>query len=106
MLISSLLHFKTPLKLVILRNALYNTFNAQPFWTLCFALRNWLHTSLIRVTVRECLFDNAMSWCIAYGCDNTTHKSLPGVSFHRLPLNNPPLLKQVYILYQLVREIT
>ena len=39
-----------------------------------------------------------MPWCIAYGCDNSTHKSLPGISFHRLPLNNGPLLKQVRLL--------
>ena len=36
----------------------------------------------------------AMPWCIAYGCDNTTHNSLPGVSFHRLPINNPQLLTE------------
>ena len=36
-----------------------------------------------------------MHWCIAYGCDSTTDKSLPEISFHHLPINNPPLLKQV-----------
>ena len=36
-----------------------------------------------------------MPWRIAYGCDNVTHKSSSGVSFHCLPLNNPPLLKQI-----------
>ena len=36
-----------------------------------------------------------MPWCSAYGWDNSTHKSLPGVSFHCLLLNNTPLLKQV-----------
>ena len=33
-------------------------------------------------------------YCIAYDCDNT-QRNAPGVSFHRLPLKKPSLLKQV-----------
>ena len=35
-----------------------------------------------------------MPYCVAFGCDNSTDKVCPGVSFHRLPVKNPPLLKQ------------
>jgi len=38
-----------------------------------------------------------MPFCIAYKCDNDTHDAPADVSFHRLPLTKPDLLKQVII---------
>ena len=40
-----------------------------------------------------------MPYCVAYGCDNDTHDGAPcEVSFHRLLLKKPALLKQVSIV--------
>ena len=36
-------------------------------------------------------------FCIAYGCDNHQRSASSEVSFHRLPLKKPALLKQVRI---------
>ena len=36
-----------------------------------------------------------MPYCIEYGCDNDTHDAPREVSFHRLALKKPTLLKQV-----------
>ena len=41
-----------------------------------------------------------MPYCVAYGCDNDTHDAPREVSFHRLPLKKPALLKQVIIKAQ------
>ena len=36
-------------------------------------------------------------FCIAYGCDNDKQSAPEGTNFHRLPLNNSSLLKQLRI---------
>ena len=36
-------------------------------------------------------------FCIGYGCDNHQRSASSEVSFHRLPLKKPALLKQVRI---------
>ena len=38
-----------------------------------------------------------MPYCVAYDCDYDTHDAPADVSFHRLPLTKPELLKQVII---------
>jgi len=38
-----------------------------------------------------------MPYCIAYDCENDSHDAPADVSFHRLPLTKPDLLKQVII---------
>ena len=40
-----------------------------------------------------CTFARMPVYCIAYGCDNDQRNASPGVSFHRLPLKKPSLLK-------------
>jgi len=42
-----------------------------------------------------CSFVRMPVYCIAYGCDNDQRNASLGVSFHRLPLKKPSLLKQV-----------
>ena len=32
-----------------------------------------------------------MPWCIAYGCNSSTHMSSSEINVHRLLLNNPPV---------------
>ena len=41
-----------------------------------------------------------MPYCVAYGYDNDTHDAPREVSFHRLLLKKPALLKQVIIKAQ------
>ena len=53
------------------------------------------------VTVLLCTFARMPVYCIAYGCDNDQHNASPTVSFHRLPLKKPLLLKQVRIAIEL-----
>ena len=42
-----------------------------------------------------CTFARMPVYYIAYGCDNDQRNASLGVSFHRLPLKKPSLLKQV-----------
>ena len=44
-----------------------------------------------------CTFVTMPVYCIAYGCDNDQCNAPSTVSFHRLPLKKPSLLKQVRI---------
>ena len=53
------------------------------------------------VTVLLCTFARMPVYCIVYGCDNDQRNALPTVSFHRLPLKKPSLLKQVRIATEL-----
>ena len=53
------------------------------------------------VTDLLCTFARMPVYCIAYGCDNDQHNTSPTVSFHRLPLKKPSLLKQVRIATEL-----
>ena len=44
-----------------------------------------------------CTFVRMPVYCIAYGCDNDQRNASQTVSFHRLLLKKPLLLKQVRI---------
>ena len=48
-----------------------------------------------------CTFVRMPLYCIAYGCDNDQRNASQTVSFHRLPLKKPSLLKQVRIATEL-----
>ena len=48
-----------------------------------------------------CTFVRIPVYCIAYGCDNDQCNPSKTVSFHRLPLKKPLLLKQVRIATKL-----
>ena len=39
------------------------------------------------------LIGTNMPYCIAFGCNNSTDRLCPGVSFHHLPVSDPPRLK-------------
>ena len=56
---------------------------------------------LVYERVLLCTFVRMPVCCIAYGYDNDQRNASPIVSFHRLPLKKPSLLKQVIIATKL-----
>ena len=81
--------------------------DTPPFWQPCFLrfIRHWFGSDILCACYNTGLSELSrsrrleMPYCIAFGCDNDTHSSTSGVSFHRLPLSKPSLLKQVINVY-------
>ena len=50
-------------------------------------------------SIDSCRKEVIMPYCVAYDCDNDTHDAPADVSFYRLPLTKPDLLKHEIGIY-------